>query len=85
LNPRGEGKQISVEFIRELREIEGVAGIHVMAYHQEHTVAEIIERTGVLEGEFAHIRSVVRDKNACALALIEKPPAYRASYATMSF
>jgi len=26
-----------------------VAGIRVMAYHQEHTIAEIIERTGVLE------------------------------------
>ena len=49
-NPQDEGKQISIEIIRALREIKGVAGIHVMAYHQEHTIAEIIERTGVLEG-----------------------------------
>ncbi|MBA2492711.1 MAG: methylenetetrahydrofolate reductase [Gammaproteobacteria bacterium] len=49
-NPQDEGKQISIEIIREIRDIEGVAGIHVMAYHQEHTIAEIIERTDVLEG-----------------------------------
>lgn len=30
--------------------IEGVAGVHVMAYLQEETVAEIIGRSGVLEG-----------------------------------
>ncbi len=49
-NPQEEGKQISIEIIRELRDIKGVAGIHVMAYHQEHTIAEIIERAGALEG-----------------------------------
>jgi methylenetetrahydrofolate reductase (NADH) len=27
-----------------------VRGVHVMAYRQEHTVAEIIERSGVLGG-----------------------------------
>ncbi len=49
-NPQDEGKQISIKIIRELRDIEGVAGIHVMVYHQEHTIAEIVERSGVLEG-----------------------------------
>lgn len=49
-DPRSEGKQIAVEIIQQLREIDGVAGIHVMAYHQEHTIAEIIERSSVLEG-----------------------------------
>jgi hypothetical protein len=37
-----------VEIIRELREIEGVSGVHVMAYRQEELVAEIIEESGLL-------------------------------------
>jgi len=45
-----EGKQLCIDLIQELREIEGVSGVHVMAYRQEETVAEIIDRSGVLEG-----------------------------------
>ena len=45
-----EGRQVCIDIISELREIKGVAGIHVMAYRQEETVAEIIERSGVLVG-----------------------------------
>ena len=45
-----EGKRICIETIQQLREIEGVSGIHVMAYRQEETVAEIIEQSGVLGG-----------------------------------
>ncbi len=45
---RVEGKKICVEIIQELREIEGVAGVHVMAYRQEELVAEIIEEAGLL-------------------------------------
>jgi methylenetetrahydrofolate reductase (NADPH) len=48
--PRQEGKRLCVEMIQQLREIEGVSGIHVMAYRQEETVAEIIDASGVLEG-----------------------------------
>ena len=40
---RKEGKRICVEIIQQVREIEGVAGVHVMAYRQEELVAEIIE------------------------------------------
>jgi methylenetetrahydrofolate reductase (NADPH) len=39
-----EGMQICVEIIQQVREIKGVAGVHVMAYHQEEAVAEIIHR-----------------------------------------
>jgi methylenetetrahydrofolate reductase (NADPH) len=39
-----EGMQICVEIIQQCREIEGVAGVHVMAYREEETVAEIIQR-----------------------------------------
>ena len=45
---REEGKRICVEIIQQVREIEGVAGIHIMAYRQEELVAEIIEEAGLL-------------------------------------
>lgn len=45
---RAEGKQICSEIIQQVREIEGVAGVHVMAYRQEELVAEIIEEAGLL-------------------------------------
>jgi methylenetetrahydrofolate reductase (NADPH) len=45
-----EGKKLCVDLIQEIREIEGVSGVHVMAYRQEEAVAEIIETSGVLEG-----------------------------------
>lgn len=43
-----EGVRICVDMIHEIREIEGVHGIHIMAFRQEHRVAEIVERSGVL-------------------------------------
>jgi methylenetetrahydrofolate reductase (NADPH) len=42
-----EGKRICVEIIQQVREIEGVHGVHVMAYRQEEAVAEIIHRAGL--------------------------------------
>ena len=45
---RSEGKRICVEIIQQVREIEGVAGVHVMAYRQEELVAEIIAEAGLL-------------------------------------
>ncbi len=45
---QAEGKRICVEMIQQVREIEGVAGVHVMAYRQEELVAEIIEEAGLL-------------------------------------
>jgi methylenetetrahydrofolate reductase (NADPH) len=47
-NQREEGKRICIEIIQQVREIEGVAGIHVMAYRQEDLVAEIINQAGLL-------------------------------------
>ena len=43
-----EGKKICVEIIEQVQEIEGVCGVHVMAYRQEELVAEIIEEAGLL-------------------------------------
>ena len=49
-DPQREGVNICIDMIHRIREIEGVHGIHIMAYRQEHRVAEIVERSGVLEG-----------------------------------
>lgn len=45
---REEGKRVCVEIIQQVREIEGVCGVHVMAYRQEQLVAEIIDEAGLL-------------------------------------
>ena len=47
-NQKREGKQLCIELIQQIREIEGVAGIHVMAYRQEELVSEIITDSGVM-------------------------------------
>ncbi len=44
-----EGKQLCIDIINEVKEIEGVSGIHVMAYRQEEHVAEIVHESGVLK------------------------------------
>jgi methylenetetrahydrofolate reductase (NADPH) len=45
-----EGRQICIDLIQEIKEIKGVSGVHVMAFRQEESVAEIIDRSGVLQG-----------------------------------
>lgn len=45
-----EGRKICVELMQQLQEIDGVAGIHVMAYRQEEAVRKIVKDSGVLEG-----------------------------------
>jgi methylenetetrahydrofolate reductase (NADPH) len=45
---RAEGIEICIEIIEQIRQIKGVAGIHVMAYRQEEAVAEIIQRLGLV-------------------------------------
>ena len=49
-NAQREGQTLCVELLQELREIRGVAGAHIMAYRQEQSVREIVERAGVLAG-----------------------------------
>jgi len=45
---RSTGIQICIEQIQELREIEGVAGIHIMAIEWEEAVRPIVEGAGLL-------------------------------------
>jgi methylenetetrahydrofolate reductase (NADPH) len=55
-----EGKQICIELIQQVREIEGVAGVHVMAYRQEELVAEIIREAGLLPRPRLKVQSIPR-------------------------
>ncbi len=43
-----EGVKLCVDIINQVRQIEGVAGIHLMAIEWEETVPEIIEAAGLL-------------------------------------
>ncbi len=43
-----EGIRFALEQIQEFREMEGVAGVHLMAIEWEHRVPEIAERAGML-------------------------------------
>ena len=43
-----EGINICVETIQRLKEVEGVAGFHIMAIEWEEKVSEIVERAGLL-------------------------------------
>lgn len=47
-DPKREGKRLCIELMREIRDLPGVAGLHLMAYRQESLVAEIIAESGVL-------------------------------------
>jgi methylenetetrahydrofolate reductase (NADPH) len=47
---KAEGQQLCVDLIQEVREIEGVDGVHIMAYRQEHAVPDIVDRSGILNG-----------------------------------
>jgi methylenetetrahydrofolate reductase (NADPH) len=43
-----EGIKICIELIRQIREIEGVAGVHIMAIEWEEAVKPIVEGAGLL-------------------------------------
>lgn len=47
---KAEGVQLCIDLIQEIREIEGVDGVHIMAYRQEHNVPDIVTRSGILNG-----------------------------------
>lgn len=44
---RQEGIKICVELIQQLKEIKGVAGVHIMAIEWEEAVPEIVQRAGL--------------------------------------
>jgi methylenetetrahydrofolate reductase (NADPH) len=58
---RAEGKRICVEIIQHVHEIEGVAGVHVMAYRHEELVAEIVDEANLLPRPGR--KDIVRSRN----------------------
>lgn len=60
-NQKEEGVSLCVDMIRELKEIEGVSGVHIMAYKQESRVAEIVERSDALSGRELWRPGIARD------------------------
>lgn len=42
-----EGRRVCIEIIEQLRGLDGVAGVHVMAIGQESVVPELLERAGL--------------------------------------
>lgn len=57
-NAAKEGIKICIETIQQLREMEGVAGIHVMAIEWEEKVAEMVDGAGLMP------RPVIADGDA---------------------
>ena len=45
-----EGRNLCVDLIQEIHAMRGVSGVHIMAYRQEESVAEIVQRSGILQG-----------------------------------
>ncbi len=66
-----EGKKLCIELIQQIQEIQGVAGIHVMAYRQEELVSDIVHDSGVLKGRKPWQRELTPG-DAAALRLAER-------------
>jgi methylenetetrahydrofolate reductase (NADPH) len=47
-DPAAEGVRLTVEVVKRLREIEGVAGVHVIGLGKEESVRRVIEEAGLL-------------------------------------
>jgi len=47
-DPREESRRISIELVRGIRAIPGIAGVHLMAFRQEKMVRSIVAESGVL-------------------------------------
>ncbi len=59
---QAEGIRLCIEIIQQIREIEGVHGIHVMAYRQEEAVAYLVKEAGLLFRQPS--RSLPRQRNS---------------------
>jgi methylenetetrahydrofolate reductase (NADPH) len=66
---RAEGRKICIEMIQAIREIRGIAGVHIMAPRQDHLIPDIVRESGVRAG---------RRPLPPALADTNRPPAVSA-------
>jgi 5,10-methylenetetrahydrofolate reductase len=46
--PREEGIRIAVELTQQLREIDGLRGVHLQAIEWESAVPQVVEQAGLL-------------------------------------
>ena len=44
---RAEGRRICVELIQQMQEIEGIAGVHLMAIRQQEAIPEIVAEASI--------------------------------------
>ena len=49
-NQKQEGVDLCIDLIEQVREIEGVSGVHIMAYRMEDRIGEIVTRSNALDG-----------------------------------
>jgi methylenetetrahydrofolate reductase (NADPH) len=65
---RAEGRKICVEMIQAIREIPGIAGVHIMAPRQDHYIPELVRDSGVLSGRKPPYVGAPRPSSVSALA-----------------
>ena len=61
-----EGRNICIELMQQAREMKGISGVHVMAYRQEESVADMVDRSGILKGRvpWYPTRDQISERNA---------------------
>lgn len=69
---KAEGIKICEEIIEECKEMEGVAGVHIMAYRMEETVAQIVENVGLLPRPYRREQTSDQDMSRFAFPAIEQ-------------
>jgi methylenetetrahydrofolate reductase (NADPH) len=52
--PKEEGRRICIELMQQIRQLPGIAGIHVMAFKQEAFVGDMIRAAGILGNRKPH-------------------------------
>lgn len=68
-NPKEEGRRICVELIRRIREIRGIAGVHLMTPKQDQVIGELVTRAGLLDRHQVGLRPVgARSREVLKLA-----------------
>lgn len=73
-DPAEEGINLAVELIEEVRNIEGIAGIHLMAMMWEEAVAPIVERAGLLPRPLPRVEPSATPELAGAHGRAGSPP-----------
>jgi 5,10-methylenetetrahydrofolate reductase len=71
---KAEGKRLCIDIMNEVKEIEGVHGVHIMAYRQEEYVAEIVAESGVLKGRKPWNREATIDQKMISDKAADKKP-----------